>query len=442
MTILTAEALFEKAFQSACSVLAPSNEREKVFVDTAAGIAGPVLTSYVHWVFCQAQSQGLQKIYFVSRDGQILHRIAQVLNAQLKLPIELCYLYGGRQAWNLPGLLEFKEDDLNWIFYAPEFLTVRGLFERLQIQPQEIQQTLMSAGFEPVGWDTNLSADQICQLRRVVETPLLQELILKKAESARRGLTAYLKQEKLFDSRPWGFVDVGWFGRLQNALGRIIQTEGGLQPQGFYFALWPHAFGDDFGKRSAYYFDGRNDSRPNVLTWALATWLEIFTAADHGVVLGYENKAGTYQPVLKMQLNTQAMDWGLLLVQKAILAFSQSYAESLVTAPPPADSRLAVEHLLNRWIHSPRLTEVVVWGTFKTETDQTGAFQYSAARKLTWKDAVDRLMGRKISDLSYLSWPAGCLVITPVFIRGFFKLAERARRTAAFFVRTFKMKTL
>ncbi len=72
--------------------LGPVSERENSLISVAAGVAGPILTSYVYWVLSQAASQRVKKLYFISRDGQILFKVAQRLNNDLRFPIELRYL--------------------------------------------------------------------------------------------------------------------------------------------------------------------------------------------------------------------------------------------------------------------------------------------------------------------------------------------------------------
>lgn len=417
---------FQEASQLTRQNHPAATDREKALVNAAAGVAGPVLTSYVHWVLCRAREQGLHKLYFVSREGQILLRIAQRLNHELKIPIELRYLYGGRQAWHLPGTFDFAEDEMQWLFYAPHYLTPRSLFERLQIRPEEIAQVLERAGFKRGQWNSNLTKTQIIRLQEVVLSLELRRILLEKAAIARKVLSAYLKQEGVFDLVPWGLVDLGWLGRMQNSLGKVLKCEGALMPAGFYFALWPQAYRDTFGEKHAYYCDGRKNDGPNRLSVPVVTWLEIFAAADHGVVMGYEKRAARLWPVLKEECNVEAIGWGLPLVQKTIETFAENCAKDLACAANTVDFQPMAETLLKQWTENPSLPEVLAWGSFRFETDQTGAYRFPVARKLGWRDALQKFLGKPIVDLGYLSWPAGCWSLTSKEIRWVLKAVEKA----------------
>jgi predicted HAD superfamily hydrolase len=49
----------------------------------AADVVAPFLTSYVAWVLEDAGRRGVEKLFFISRDGQIFYRIAQALSRHM-----------------------------------------------------------------------------------------------------------------------------------------------------------------------------------------------------------------------------------------------------------------------------------------------------------------------------------------------------------------------
>ena len=76
-----------------------------------------------------------------------------------------------------------------------------------------------------------------------------------------------------------------------------------------------------------------------------------------------------------------------------------------------------------------------MWGGFQMETDQIGAHKYFVARQLNLNDVLNTVRGKEIMDLTYLSWPAGCQVLTPWFIRFLLKLVVRGRAMKRMFRR-------
>ena len=53
---------------------------------------GPMLLNYVWWILHQAHQKGLQRLYFLARDGYLLREIALQFCAQFGLKIECRYL--------------------------------------------------------------------------------------------------------------------------------------------------------------------------------------------------------------------------------------------------------------------------------------------------------------------------------------------------------------
>jgi hypothetical protein len=85
--------------------------------ETAAGVVAPVLGAFVSWVLATARERGWRRLYFVSRDGQILVRMARELAGGLGLDCR--YLHGSRQAWFLAALDGFDlESAADWLFVS------------------------------------------------------------------------------------------------------------------------------------------------------------------------------------------------------------------------------------------------------------------------------------------------------------------------------------
>ena len=80
-------------------------------VAIASSVVAPLLVGFVSWVLQDAKAQGLERLYFVARDGQVLHKIAQALKPEL----EVRYLYGSRQAWYIPSAFSVSRAELEFV---------------------------------------------------------------------------------------------------------------------------------------------------------------------------------------------------------------------------------------------------------------------------------------------------------------------------------------
>ncbi len=74
-------------------------ERSRAF-QAGASCASFILFPYVKWVLKSAVEQNISSLYFISRDGYVLKRIADIYGKEYRLNIKTKYIYGSRQAWN------------------------------------------------------------------------------------------------------------------------------------------------------------------------------------------------------------------------------------------------------------------------------------------------------------------------------------------------------
>ena len=110
-------------------------EKDRIIFETTVDVAGPLIIAYTAWCLLQAVERGISRLYFLSRDGEILHQIAERLNERSKHPVELRYLYVSRQSLLLPALGESLKDELSWILAPTAVLTVRIALRRVEIAP-------------------------------------------------------------------------------------------------------------------------------------------------------------------------------------------------------------------------------------------------------------------------------------------------------------------
>ena len=60
---------------------------------------------YISWVLKHAIEHKTKCLYFISRDGYQLKRIADRIIEKKNLPIRTKYIYGSRRAWRIPSLI-------------------------------------------------------------------------------------------------------------------------------------------------------------------------------------------------------------------------------------------------------------------------------------------------------------------------------------------------
>ncbi len=403
--------------------------KEAMLRDVAAGVAAPTLTGFVLWLLERARRLGLERLYFLSRDGQVLLEIARRLAPRLGLQCELRYLYGSRQAWNLSTLSDKLEEDLFWIWDTTDFLSVRSWLARLRIAPEEVIAALRSVGLHPQDWARRISGDEQAALRRLLDDGIVRDLIRGRAAENRMILLKYLRQEGVLDGARWGMVDLGWYGSMHNAMCALVTAEGGSAPTGFYFGVYDSRAPDHYAAyREAYFFDERRNLGFVRLMPGVIALMEMFCSADHGTVVDFAAVAGRVEPVLKAEFNRPALAWGLPTVRATIYAFTDHLLLTSDLLDATDDVREALAEVLHAFWMFPLAAEARAWAAFPWE-DGLGTETYwnRLAEKYDWTDVIQAATQGRLALRHRASWQAGSLALSPRPLRAVLKATMHAR---------------
>ncbi len=359
-----------------------ADPRHQTIAETGADVAGPALTGFVLWCLVEARRQGLRRLYFLARDGQVLQRMAVILNQWLGFGIDCRYLYVSRQALFLPSITEVDATTLDWLMEDAESTSPRAILARLEFDADDLRDILETGGFPPSRWDAPLGAEGKKRLRALLTGPTLNARILAQAALYRDDLLGYLTQNDMLDGDAFGVVDIGWKGRLQLCLSKVLAGAPAAKPSGFYFGLARRPARHQAGPMAAF-IEG---------TPVNAALLEIFTKADHGSVRRFRRADdGTWAAELQCESDREALEWGLYAQQRGILAF----LEALVSVLAPDDAepdaligylRRQGEAVLDLFTHTPSAEEAAAYGALRSATDQTHRSARETAPILsTWR---------------------------------------------------------
>ena len=414
--------------------------------DVAAGVAAPILVGYVLHVLRDAARRGIGRLYFVSRDGEVLLDIARTLAPKMGCEVDMRYLFGSRQAWNLPGLYDVTDEQLDWILFPTDFRSVGSVLARVALTPDDVEPVLAAAGFPAESWSANLDESQLCALGKLLQQQPLRGLVVARAAERRPRLQRYLAQEGLGGDGSYGIVDIGWFGRMGAGLSELLRDAGAAGPSVFYFmglqGVPPARMVAD---RSAYLFDsGRGVGHEHTRLPGLTYLLEAFCTGTHGMVTGYEDRGGRIVPVLAGEQNCAAAAWGLGTLRATISRFVDSVMVDIDVAELDADVRPATVALLEALALAPTVAEAQVWGAFPFADDQTEAFTRTLAAPYRSPEvALALLLGRE-RWRTRRYWPAASRLLSnrvldgamgrplDYSLRGRRKLMRKARDSLAF----------
>lgn len=188
---------------------------------------GLYFVPYVNWVLKDAIRRGYKSVYFISRDGHYLKKIADVLIQERNYPIKSRFLYGSRRAWRVPSLIH-EVDDASFSNF--------GLFGSLETFDQWVLASELSEAevLELVPAletyrNTKISPAAAETLRGLFANSSRYKARLLEIASERRGIVRdYLRQEMDFDE-PFACVEFWGRGYTQDALTRLIHDAAGAE---------------------------------------------------------------------------------------------------------------------------------------------------------------------------------------------------------------------
>jgi FMN phosphatase YigB (HAD superfamily) len=344
----------------------------QAIVDVMAGVGAPQTWIFSLWVLEEARRNEIERVYFVSRDGQRPLVMAERLQGLFgTTPIDLRYLRGSRLAWHRAAFESFDEHARSWIFAGSAQMSLRDLAGRLGLSEHALLQTVPELRrldpTRPLGEDSKLAVELMAASQP------LEEAIVLAAKEQRALAIDYLRYQGLTeDGVRSAVVDLGPVGRLARSLERLVALAGGQSPMTLTYSLSPEAA--DVGPAScrAFYFDGRMSGAsvpPEV------EWMEFFCLADHGQVVGYfRDQDGSIQP--QVGPDDPALEqWGREWVVATSDAFSRHIAASLAQVcalPLHSSPELPVlaRYIWTQWLSVLTPEQLAVWGSFPHNSSQ------------------------------------------------------------------------
>jgi hypothetical protein len=199
-------------------------------------ICGPLVFAFSQWLLDQARGSGVDKLYFLAREGQFLKMVYDRVARNVSDAPPSAYLVVSRRALNVPAIKTL--DDVLAIarsHYGPAPLE-DFLFERFGLAMDAgLWQALNDRGLWRQGQLVEISPAGMGELPKVLEA--LMPAILAQGQRERPAIMAYLGRMGLKADAHHAVVDVGFSGTIQRGLNSLMG--GGID--GYYMATLANA---------------------------------------------------------------------------------------------------------------------------------------------------------------------------------------------------------
>lgn len=355
-----------------------------------ADFAGPFLLTFAAWVLRQASRNGQRRLYFLSRDGYLLWRIAAKIAGSSR--VECRYLMVSRQALFLPSASEVSEVGMPWMRRSFETPTLGSLLAKIELD-SESAKPLTSQWEERGGLGTMLeSEDDWVQFWKYLQMPSIRARVEQTARRRKETAVSYLRSQGLLDGTPFAIVDFGWHLACQAALRSLLDAPGG-QPRrlhGYYLGLTidresPATAGYS---TALFHFDPSDSARFRSSEVSdRATLIEhLFGLAPHGTVHHYKSSGGSSSPVHA----EVSREMGILSenASEVVEEFASANCDIVEELGEPDIARDVLGRLSSAAFRHPDVGWLEAVSSLRVSSDQNNLGSQSLCEPWTWLEHV------------------------------------------------------
>jgi FMN phosphatase YigB (HAD superfamily) len=334
-------------------------------------VIGPIVAVFILWTLQQAKLSGVRRLYFLSRDGDIMLEAARHIAASSGYDIEQRYLQVSRTSVfpALAGLANVGPPH-EWVMEDNIVLTLRILADRLKVDVSSLRDRLADAGWQTKEVDAPLAQDAVERVNQALKTdPALREMVRESGLEAHRALSGYLEQEGLFDGTPSALVDLGWHGTIQDVIHACYKDRlGSSGIPGYYFGV--DRPGHDGCRKKGFFFEGTDAADKHRHLFRVL--LEVMCSAPHGMVHHYtRGKDGVHEVVSLAPEHPENIE-RVQQIRRGVGVFLQSLH---ISSEPVADYthlRSQILSVLLKLFLYPSLGEASALGDMRFSADLAG----------------------------------------------------------------------
>ena len=267
-----------------------NNNNENIWYDFGYVYCGIIYFGLTRWLTSQVIHQEIEHIFFLARDGYIMHKVYSLMNQGIKTPVSK-YMYASRRAINIPTIYNgIDEYSIKVLCHFVPNLSVVNYLDRVDIEAKKHIEKIKKVGFSDQNHtiETDSDKDKLAKLFH-----LLVDDICSNAAVERENLLTYLDQIGFMDTKKVAIVDIGWQGTIQNSLNKLMLLENNeIDIHGYYLGTFQTAmkFAEKGFPMSGYMC---NFSEPKNNFQVLSEgvhMLEFIFSAPHGSVIKFDKK--------------------------------------------------------------------------------------------------------------------------------------------------------
>lgn len=257
---------------------------------------GPLLVGFSKWLNNEIKMKGIEKVFFLSRDGQIMQKAYTTLYGN---NIVSKYMYASRRSLIVPTLWMCNtfEEVVNAMFF-PRIGTIAAFLKKMGLNVETYSETIQKHGYDISKYYIYSELFNSKTFRLFYDE--IKKDIYDNSKSEYDILLDYLK--KIGFSGKIAIVDIGWHGNMQKALVKICNHNNiPVEIHGFYLGLNPNVCDLVGGQinASGFLFQKGNNENYFELQRNFSAIMEMMFTANHGSVRKFKEDGKNIVPMLE-----------------------------------------------------------------------------------------------------------------------------------------------
>lgn len=193
------------------------------------------MVPYIDWVLRDALRRQYKTLYFISRDGHPLKRIADAIIEQRGLPLKTKYIYASRRAWRIPSFIT-EVDNGFWEPYGnfSDLVSKEKLFNAMDLNEEIFRRIFPTINPDTIDFANKKEIASLVEIFK--NSAEYHQYLLNKGAEERVLVSGYLKQE-IDLNEPFAIVEYYGRGYTQDCMVRLWQDIAGQDAKvPFYYS--------------------------------------------------------------------------------------------------------------------------------------------------------------------------------------------------------------
>ncbi len=369
-------------------------------------VAGPMLSAFAAWLQSRFTADGIDRAYFLLRDGEIILDVYNALHADRPGP-SLALLESSRRAFVVPALEVGNGSMTAQLLACENPRPAREFLERVGLRAKEFAAAFRAIGVSPDAIVARDDAERMTAVASLFSRQDVAKAMLAVSRAERKLLWRYLLQEGVLAPGRVGLVDIGWNGTIQKGLVAIASLERAvLDVRGYYLGTHAGVSTDLMGSQaSGFLFNAGTPHDHARAVQQLQQLVEFICTTTRGSLRGFRVEGDRTIAVHSALDHSEPQRAAIQHLRDGAVAYARGLAaERKVFGAQPISVEAALRHFV-RTVQQPTPEEAVAIGDL-THGEGLGA---DRARAFAAFSPAPFTAGSLQRDYAAAYWPAGLL---------------------------------